>query len=102
MFKLLKSLFGQRPDFKSLVAKGAIVIDVRSPEEYKQGHIRGSLNIPVDKIASQASKLKKQERPVITCCRSGARSGMACEILRHNGLEAYNGGPWNTLRTALV
>ena len=101
MINLLKSLFGPKANFKELVAKGAVIVDVRTPEEYKAGHIRGSVNIPVDKISGQAEKLKKQGKPVITCCRSGARSGMAEEILKQKGVEAYNGGPWNELRKVL-
>lgn len=102
MLNLLKSLFGAKADFKELVSKGAIIIDVRMPEEYKSGHIKGSINIPVDKIAGQAEKLKKQGKPVITCCRSGARSGKACEVLKSKGIEAYNGGPWNELRSTIT
>jgi rhodanese-related sulfurtransferase len=101
MFKFLKSLFGPKADFKELVSKGAVIIDVRTAEEFKAGHIKDSLNIPVDKIAGQAEKLKKQGKVVITCCRSGARSGMAQEILNQKGVEAYNGGPWNELRKVL-
>lgn len=101
MLNLLKSLFGPKADFKELVSKGAVIVDVRTPEEFKVGHIKGSINIPVDKIAGQAEKLKKQGKAVITCCRSGARSGMAKEILNKKGVEAYNGGPWNELRNSL-
>jgi phage shock protein E len=101
MIKFLKSLFGPGADYKELVVKGAIIIDVRTPEEYKAGHIKGSVNIPVEKIAGQSGKIKKQGKVVITCCRSGARSGMAKEILNQNGIEAYNGGPWNELRKVL-
>ena len=58
MINLLKSLFGPKANFKELVAKGAVIVDVRTPEEYKAGHIQGSVNIPVDKISGQAEKLK--------------------------------------------
>ncbi|HMO31464.1 MAG TPA: rhodanese-like domain-containing protein [Lacibacter sp.] len=99
MIGLLKRLFagGPKTDFKALVANGAIVVDVRTPGEYKSGHIKGSLNMPVDSIRGKVSELKKKGKPVITCCRSGARSGMAAGILKQNGIEAYNGGPWHVL-----
>lgn len=101
MFKFIKNLFGPSADFKELVAKGALIVDVRTPEEYKNGHIKGSVNIPVNKIAGQAPKLKKEGRVVITCCRSGARSAMARETLKSNGVEAYNGGAWDSLKQNL-
>jgi rhodanese-related sulfurtransferase len=99
MIGFLKKLFGGGPaaDYKALVANGAIIIDVQSAQEYKGGHIKGSLNIPVESIRSKVHELKKKGKPVITCCRSGARSGMAAGILKQNGIEAYNGGPWHVL-----
>jgi rhodanese-related sulfurtransferase len=98
MFQFLKGLIGGADtDFKSLVNDGAIIIDVRSTGEYQSGHIKGSLNIPVDKIKGHVAELKKKNKSIITCCRSGARSGMAADILNSAGLTAYNGGPWNSL-----
>lgn len=41
-----------------------------------------------------------KSRPVITCCRSGARSGMAADVLKRNGFECYNGGAWTSVRAA--
>lgn len=97
MLKFLKSLFGPGTDLKTLVQKGAIIIDVRTPEEFRRGHLTGSVNIPVDRLAGHADKLKKEGKVVITCCRSGSRSGMAEHLLRQKGIEAYNGGPWDHL-----
>lgn len=59
------------------------------------------MNIPVDKIGNQIEKIKKYEKPVITCCRSGARSGMAASILKSKGVEAYNGGAWDSLKNKI-
>jgi phage shock protein E len=101
MFSIFKKLFGPGTDFKALVQQGALIIDVRSPGEFSGGHIKGAQNIPVDKIANQVAKLKKTGKPIITCCRSGARSGMAAGILKQNGIEAYNGGPWNVLNSKI-
>ncbi len=98
MFQFFKGLMGSADaDYKALVAEGAIIIDVRSPGEYQGGHIKGSLNIPVDKIKGHVAELKKKNKSIITCCRSGARSGMAADILNSAGLTAFNGGPWNSL-----
>jgi rhodanese-related sulfurtransferase len=101
MFSFIKKLFGPGTDFKALVQQGALIIDVRTPGEFGGGHIKGSQNIPVDKIAAQVEKLKKTGKPIITCCRSGARSGMAAGILKQNGIQAYNGGPWNVLNAKI-
>ena len=57
--------------------------------------------MPLDSIRTKINELKKLNKPVITVCRSGARSGMAKGILKSAGLEVYNGGPWNSLRNKL-
>lgn len=97
MFGFLKKLFGPGVDFKALVDNGAVIIDVRTPNEFDGGHIKGSKNIPLDRIQREAASLKKAGKPVITVCKSGARSGMAKSILKGAGVEVYNGGPWNVL-----
>jgi rhodanese-related sulfurtransferase len=101
MFGLLKKLFGESTDYKQLVSKGALIVDVRTPAEFQGGHIKGSINIPVDKIKSKVSDLKSKGKPVITVCRSGSRSAMAKGILQSAGIETYNGGPWNSLRAKI-
>ena len=101
MFGFLNKLFGPKADFKALLAQGAILVDVRTPEEFRGGHLDGSLNIPVQIIQSKVADLKKKGKPVIAVCRSGARSGMAVGILKSAGIEAYNGGPWNALQRTL-
>jgi phage shock protein E len=101
MFSLIKKLLGfnSKPpvDFRQLMDQGAIIVDVRTPAEYKSGHIEGSVNIPLDAIPAKAQSLKSGNKTIITCCRSGARSGAAASILRKMGLTAYNGGPWDAL-----
>lgn len=94
-------LFGLKTDFKTLVKNGAVILDVRTPGEYKSGHINGSLNIPVDAVKNKIAELKQKNKPVITCCASGMRSGMAKTILKQNGIEAYNGGSWVSLNNKI-
>ena len=84
-------------DYAELVKNGAIIVDVRTTVEFKSGHIKGSINIPLDPINNKIEELKKKNKIVITCCRSGNRSGMAKSILERNGIECYNGGAWNIL-----
>ncbi|OJV20584.1 MAG: hypothetical protein BGO21_08445 [Dyadobacter sp. 50-39] len=96
---ILSSLFGSKSiDYKDLVQQGALVVDVRSAKEFASGHISGSINIPLDQINAKADMLLKKGKPVITCCRSGARSGMAESMLRSAGVDAHNGGSWERLQ----
>ncbi|MFY7651630.1 MAG: rhodanese-like domain-containing protein [Chitinophagaceae bacterium] len=98
MIAFIKKLLGIKSvDYKAVMANGAIIIDVRTPGEYSTGHIKGSINIPLDQIKNRVAEIKKKNKAVITCCRSGARSGMAKSILAAQGIEVYNGGPWNSL-----
>jgi rhodanese-related sulfurtransferase len=98
---LFKKLFGPAIDYKSLIEKGAIIVDVRSPGEYKSGHIKGSINIPLETVKQKVGELKKKNKPVITVCRSGNRSGIAKTILASNGIEVYNGGAWDSLQNKI-
>lgn len=101
MFGFLQRLFGQKANFKALVEAGALIVDVRTPQEYDAGHIKTSKNIPLQTIQKSIPELKKSGKVVITVCRSGSRSGMAKSILKSAGIETYNGGPWNVLRSKI-
>lgn len=101
MFSFLKKIFGAGADYKALITAGAIIIDVRSPQEFDRGHIKGSKNIPVNMIQREVNSIKKLNKPVITVCQSGARSGMAKSVLKAAGIEVYNGGSWLGLRSKL-
>jgi phage shock protein E len=94
MLGFMKKLFGSGVDLSKKMSDGAIIVDVRSPGEYAGGHVKGSKNIPLDKISGKIETIKKWNKPVITCCASGMRSGSAASILKNNGVEAYNAGPW--------
>lgn len=85
-------------DFKS---RNAIIIDVRTPAEFKQGAIKGSKNMPLQTINNYIVELKKLNRPVITCCATGMRSGSAASVLKRNGIEVVNGGSWTSLEKRL-
>jgi len=99
MLTFLKSLFSPQPkaDFGALIKQGATIIDVRSKGEYQGGHLKGSINIPLKNLADNLTKIKK-DKPVITCCASGARSGVAKSMLKANGYDVFNGGPWESLK----
>ena len=73
--------------------KGAILLDVRTEEEYRQGHIGGSRNIPVEKIGNAVNLLHDKSAPIFVYCRSGQRSRKAVSALRKLGYtEVYNIG----------
>ena len=100
MFDFFKNLRGSSTvNFAELVQQGALILDVRTRAEYQGGHVAGSKNIPLNELGSHLARIQKSGKPVITCCASGARSGSAANILKSNGVEAYNGGPWTRVNS---
>ena len=101
MLQTLKNLLGIAPkvDLGELIAKGAQIIDVRSRGEYAGGHLKGSVNIPLDQLQDHLKKLKSPDHPIITCCASGMRSGSAKSYLKGQGYSnVHNGGSWQSLK----
>lgn len=98
MLSLLKKLFKTTEvDLSQLIKDGATIIDVRSKGEFATGHVKGSINIPLEQIATSIDKLKSYNH-IITCCRSGNRSGMAMRTLKSKGLKnVTNGGSWQNV-----
>ena len=88
-------------NYKEIYETGAIIIDVRSKGEFSHGNFKGSINVPLDKINEGINNIKSENKPVITVCKSGIRSGQAAIVLNRNGVEAYNGGSWTTLDSKL-
>lgn len=86
---------------KEFIKKGAVIIDVRTTEEYQNGHIKGSKNIPLNMIPTKIDNIKSLNKPIIACCASGMRSAQATSTLKQNGIEAYNGGGWKSLESQL-
>ena len=64
---------------------GAVLIDVRTAEEYRDGHIDGSVNIPLDRISSVENTVKDKSTPLYVYCLSGGRSGQAVYYLKQIG-----------------
>ncbi|MDR1762474.1 MAG: rhodanese-like domain-containing protein [Dysgonamonadaceae bacterium] len=74
-----------------------IVVDVRTPDEFRGRHLENSINIPLDKISLSAEKLRQYDN-VIVVCVSGMRSAQAAAILKNKGLaNVVNGGGWTDL-----
>lgn len=96
MFGFLSKLFGSSAsnDLAPLINEGAYLVDVRTPAEFSAGHVKGSVNIPLDTIGRNLSKFKGKKH-IIVFCRSGNRSSQAKAILESNGFtNVTNGGTW--------
>ena len=92
---------GKSESVKEYMDKGAVIIDVRTVGEFREGHIKNSKNIPLDNIFSKVNEIKRLEKPVIVCCRSGMRSAQAASILKNSGIDVMNGGGWQSLESKL-
>lgn len=101
MIGLFKSIFSENSndELKTLVQNDAFLVDVRTPQEFAEGHVPGSVNIPLDEVSNQVSKFKNKTN-IIVFCRSGNRSGQAKTILKQNGFtNVTNGGTWKNIKT---
>lgn len=102
MWEFIKSLFvKEKVNVKELLSEGGTVLDVRTVAEFEEGHVNGSINIPLDQLMSSLPKIKKLKQPIIACCRTGRRSGIATVQLKRKGLEVYNGGGWGAVASQL-
>ncbi|MCW9051903.1 MAG: rhodanese-like domain-containing protein [Motiliproteus sp.] len=77
-----------------MIGDGALVIDVRTTEEYAEGHIRDALHIPFQQILGQFQSLEiRKDRPVVLYCRSGRRASVAeAELAKAGFTQIFNGG----------
>ena len=77
-----------------LKKNGATFIDVRSAGEFANGNAPGTINIPLQELGSRLGEIPKSS-PVVLCCASGTRSGMAKLMLKRKGYQnVYNIGTW--------
>jgi phage shock protein E len=85
---LLRAEGLSREEVQALRKQGAVVIDVRTPEEYKAGHLQGTTNVPLAEIASRISQVSPDtNQPVLLHCRSGGRSARAKDVLVKAGYQ---------------
>ncbi len=87
-------------DIKRLLQEGATIIDIRPLEDYKQGHVPGSLNIPMPRLLKSLASIPK-DRPVVTCNADDALSTTAAEILVAHGFKAVDGRGWGNVARLL-
>lgn len=77
-------------DAKKLVGQGALLVDVRTPEEFAAGHIKGAKNIPLAAVSARLADFGAKSAPIVLYCRSGNRSGQAAAILAREGFTAIH------------
>lgn len=102
MFDFLKNLFGGSSEkLSEIIKNGTILVDVRSQGEFASGNVKGSINIPLDRLSIQLGKLKK-DKTIVVFCASGMRSSQAKSILNQNGFEnVINGGGWRSVQSVV-
>lgn len=97
--------FFKHPDINQGVqeyknAAGAVLLDVRTPQEYREGHIPGSQNVPLQQLDKVEEVTENKDTVLYVYCRSGARSRQAVSLLKHmgytnvhniGGIAAYSG-----------
>ena len=97
--------FLRQPDINKGVMEyrntdGAVLLDVRTPQEYREGHIPGSKNVPLQQLDKISSVIDNKDAPMFVYCHSGARSRQAASMLQHmgytnvqniGGIAAYSG-----------
>jgi len=82
------------PQAQQMVKDGALLLDVRTREEFAEKHIDGALNIPVQELEQRLEEVGAKDRPVVVYCRSGARSDRAMKLLKAEGWKTVeNLGP---------
>ena len=96
---LFQRLFSSAPavDLKAIIDEGTFLVDVRTAGEFNSGHVKDSVNIPLDNVQALLVKFKNKKN-IIVFCRSGASSSQAKNILQQNGFtNVINGGAWNNV-----
>ena len=66
---------------------GALIVDVREPEEWREGHVAGARHIPLGSLTARLAELPRDQE-ILTMCRSGNRSGRAQSLLQGQGFSA--------------
>lgn len=99
MLNFLKSLFRSAPpvDLSEVMTRKPYLVDVRTVAEYAYGHPKGSVNIPIQQLASNIQKFKGK-KDIIVFCRSGNRSNQAKILLESRGISnIIDAGPWENV-----
>ena len=94
LFSLVLPRSAGKSKLKELLNNGALLLDVRTRNEFASGHAKDSKNIPLDELSSSLEQLDK-EQDIVVVCASGVRSSQAVSIMKKSGFtNCYNGGSW--------
>ena len=94
---VLKYSKGNKKDYKDLLDQGAIIIDVRTESEYKSGHIKNSINVPLKDLTYRINEFDKKDN-IVTVCAVGIRAESAKKFFESRGYNVANGGRWTNLK----
>ena len=75
------------------------IVDVRTPQEFMDGHVPGTINIPLNEITQRLDEIKALPQPITLICASGNRSGQATTFLKSCGVDCANGGSWMSIKS---
>jgi phage shock protein E len=84
----------QAPKTRADSLAQVVFVDVRTPQEFAAGHVKGAINIPYDQMQKRWKELAQyRDRPMVVYCRTGHRAGIALSVLeQHDFPKAINGG----------
>ena len=85
-------------EIQDLIKSGSIIIDVRSNEEFREGHVSSSVNIPLNEVVNRIDEFKSIKQPFLVCCLSGGRSAQATEYFQSMEIKCVNAGGWQQLQ----
>jgi phage shock protein E len=88
-------------EIQDLIKSGATIVDVRSREEFEQGRVTSSVNIPLNEVVARIDEFKSIEQPFLVCCLSGGRSEQATEYLQSMDIKCLNAGGWQQVKSLL-
>jgi rhodanese-related sulfurtransferase len=104
MYNLFNNILKGNSNSSSIeeyLKQGAYLVDVRTQAEFASGHVKGSINIPLDSLQQYLPELQKKSH-IIVFCRTGNRSGIAKSMLEASGIKnVINGGAWESVRNAV-
>lgn len=103
MFGIFKNMLSStsNDELQKAIKNNAFLVDVRTPSEFAEGSVKGTINIPLDKLPNELNKLKNKQN-IVVFCRSGNRSGQAKSFLEQNGFKnVTNGGTWQNVNNII-
>lgn len=89
---------GSNKALQQAIAEDAYLLDVRTAGEFDRGHAAKAVNIPLDRLPMQVSRIAAMKVPVVVMCESGNRSSQAKKMLEKGGVQkVINAGSWRSL-----